>query len=115
MKRISLFAIISLVMISCSQDPYEGYIVFKHYVGRHMCHDDFIPTTSEASVLPNYVHTHTHVHHHEEIEPTWVLYVGNAQGTTQIDVTEDCYNGFSVTDKVIVTEDNVELIKKGCR
>ena len=108
MKRISLFALVSLVMMSCSQDPYEGYIVFKHHVGRHMCHDNNITETSEASVIP-------YVHHHEEIEPTWTLYVGNANSTTQINVTEDCYNSFNVTDKVIVTENHVELIKKGCR
>lgn len=115
MKRISLLALVSLVMISCSEpdNSIEGYIVFKKHVPRHMCHDDVQPVV-EAGFTHVHVHT-THPHHHTEQEPEWTLYIGNANGTKEVDVTENCYSYFHVTDKVIYDSNGLHLVKKGCR
>lgn len=114
MKKV--YVILStFLLLSCSSgdDNIEGYIVYKSYTPEHMCHDDNVVEEVQAGIL--YVHTHTHVHHHERIEPSWKLYVGNAKGTEEVEVTRDCWNSFNVTDKVLVHNDNVELVRKGCR
>jgi hypothetical protein len=107
-KVLSMFLL--LAVVACEERKIEGYIVYKEYMPRHMCHDDTEPVVEAA-----YVHVPHNNHVHTEQEPTWTLYVGNEQGTTTVDVTENCYNGFKVTDKVSVYGNYVELIQKGCR
>ena len=99
-----------LAVVACEERKIEGYIVYKEYMPRHMCHDD-----TEPVVEAGYVHVPNTAHHHTEQKPTWTLYVGNVNGTTTVDVTENCYNSFKVTDKVSVYGNYVELIQKGCR
>ena len=99
-----------LAVVACEERKIEGYIVYKEYMPKHMCHDDTKPV-----VEAGYVHVPNTTHHHAEQEPTWTLYVGNVNGTTTVDVTENCYNSFKVTDKVSVYGNYVELIQKGCR
>lgn len=107
-KVLSMFLL--LAVVACEERKIEGYIVYKEYMPRHMCHDD-----TEPVVEAGYVHVPNTAHHHAEQEPTWTLYVGNVNGTTTVDVTENCYNSFKVTDKVSVYGNYVELIQKGCR
>lgn len=102
-----------LAVVACEERKIKGYIVYKEYMPRHMCHDNTEPVV-EAGFTPIVV-PHNHIHHHTEQEPTWTLYVGNINGTTTVDVTENCYNSFKVTDKVSVYGNYVELIQKGCR
>jgi hypothetical protein len=108
MKLISILLL--LVVTACGERKLTGYIVYKSYMPRHMCHNN-----TEPVVEAGYVHVPHNTHHHTEQEPTWTLYVGNASRTIEIDVTENCYNDFKVTDKVRVYGNYVELIKKGCR
>lgn len=107
-KFLSMFLL--LAVVACEERKIEGYIVYKEYIPEHMCHSD-VKTVVEAGVTPVPVH----VHHHVEQEARWILYIGNSYGTTKVDVTENCYNGFKVTDKVSVYGNYVELIQKGCR
>lgn len=112
MKKV--IPLLALMLLSCEPDHVTGYIVFKKHIGKHMCCDDNVKCTTEAGmiVVP---HPVIHQHHHEEKAPTWTLYIGNSYGTTQVNVTENCYNYFKVTDKVIYDYRGVHLIKKGCR
>ena len=103
-----------LAVVACEERKIEGYIVYKEYMPKHMCHDDTEPVV-ESGFTPTVVVPHTNTHHHTEQEPTWTLYVGNEQGTTTVDVTENCYNSFKVPDKVSVYGNYVELIQEGCR
>ena len=107
-KVLSMFLL--LAVVACEERKIEGYIVYKSYMPRHMCHDATEPVVEAA-----YVHVPHNNHVHAEQEPTWTLYVGNVNGTTEVDVTENCYKGFKVTDKVSVYGNYVELIKEGCR
>lgn len=108
MKRISLLALISLIMISCKEERYEGYVVYKSHIPKHMCCSSPETMATDRPIPPN---EHTHV----EIESKFILHVGNKNGTTLEDVTKDCYDSFEVLDKVRVAGENIELIKKGCR
>lgn len=109
MRKIIISALL-LSLGSCEEQTITGYIVYKKHVGKHFCHDQNIPTTQEAGFVPSPVI----MHQHKEQEPTWTLYVGNSHGTEEINVTENCYNYFHVTDKVIVDDSGVNLIKEGC-
>ena len=110
MKRVSLFALVSLVMISCSEpdNSIEGYVVFKKHVPRHMCCSSPETMTRDRAIPPN---EHTHI----EQESKFVLHIGNKDGTSLESVTKDCYNSFEVLDKVRVAGESIELIKKGCK
>lgn len=91
MKKV--IPLLALLLFSCQhKQKIKGYIVFKNYIERH-----------------------TYREHHEQTPERWIIHVGNAKGTEIIDVDEDCYNALAVTDKVIVSNNKVKLIKKGCR
>ena len=90
MKKV--IPLLALLLFSCKEEKIKGYIVYKNYVERH-----------------------TYREHHEQTPERWVIHVGNIKGTTMIDVDNECYNALEVTDKVIVSGNEVELIKKGCR
>ncbi len=104
MKLISILLL--LAVVACGKRKLTGYIVCKKYIPKHMCCSE-PNTVVEANVY--------HQHHHEAQEPRWLLYVSNSSGTTEVDVTKDCYKYFKPTDKVSVYGDYVELIKEGCR
>ena len=89
-KVLSIFLL--LAVVACEERKIEGYIVYKKHVPKHMCHDN-VTAVVESGFTPIVV-PHTTPHHHTEQEPTWTLYVGNEQGTTTVDVTENCYNSF---------------------
>jgi hypothetical protein len=108
MKLISVLLL--LAVVACGKRKLTGYIVCKKYIPKHMCCSE-PNTVVEATIMP---HVH-HVHHHEAQDPRWILYVSNSCGTTEVDVTKNCYKYFKLTDKVSVYGDYVELIKEGCR
>ena len=108
MELISILLL--LVVAACGERKLTGYIVCKKYIPKHMCCSE--PNTVVKAVIMPPVHHH---HQHEVQDPIWLLYVSNSYGTTEIDVTENCYNDFKLTDKVSVYGNYVELIKEGCR
>lgn len=95
-------------MISCKEERYEGYIVYKGHIPKHMCCSDPKSKSDNRVIPPN---EHTHV----EQEQKFILHIGNKYGTVLENVTEDCYRRFDVLDKVKVEGESIELIKKGCR
>jgi hypothetical protein len=111
MRRLVICAL--LFLASCEQTELVGYVVYKEYTPKHMCHDN-VTTQYEAGVIV-VPYTNTNTHMHSEQPPIWSLYVGTKDGTTPVTVTESCYNSFKVTDKVRVFGNSVELIKKGCK
>ena len=43
-----------------------------------------------------------------------VMLISNSELTEKINVTENCYNYFKVTDKVIYDQEGLHLIKRCC-
>ena len=108
-----LIPLLALILLSCEEEKFTGYIVFKQHAPKHMCCSN-PKTTTEASVIVVPAPMQ-HTHQHEEQEPTWKLFVSNSQGTRKVNVTASCYKSFHVTDKVKIYGNSVELIKKGCK
>jgi hypothetical protein len=109
MKKI--YVILStFLLLSCSskKEKIEGYIVFKSYTPKHMCCSNPKTMSKDRPIPPN---EHTHI----EQESRFTLHIGNKNGTISEDVSKDCYNSFDVLDKVLVSNDGIQLVKKGCK
>jgi hypothetical protein len=108
MKKI--FIILSIILASCSQDAYKGYIVCKKYTPEHMCCDK--ETTYIEAGFTYIPHATIHTHHHTLQEASYELYVANADASNCVTVSKKTFDDFKVLDKVQVSNAGIMLLSR---
>lgn len=108
----TLFIILCfLLLVSCSNEPFVGYVVCKKYTPEHMCHDDVV-TTVESNMLFVHVPIVPHQHHHTLQEACYRLFVANCDNVREITVTQYAFKRFHLLDKVSDEQGGIRLITR---
>lgn len=85
----NLILILSFILlVSCENKPFTGYVVGKEYIEGHMCHDEGYNHVVQAAVI---VPPHVHTHHHRWEDSQFILHVANYQELRHIKVDSSTY------------------------
>lgn len=88
-----------MLLASCDDKPFKGYVVGKEYVSGHMCHSE-PKQTVEATVIAPHPVIVAHPHHHHWVEATFTVYVANRYEVRQYNVDSLKFQRIKMLDKV---------------
>ena len=102
------FLILLIVLSSCTNNPFIGYIVSKEYVPSHMSNET--PTSYvEASYMPHYMPHVVIITHSSprKVNEKYTLFVANKENVQAFHVDKQTFNHYKIMDKVKVYNDTI--------